>query len=103
MALVVRPFGNQAVLTIRLNMMRTSGWTTAGSLGKADGNPAAMCTEPSNDRATCSTIWLGDHLPGAGGVAHADAVASASTMSRSVASLLAASALSILVTTASSP
>ena len=51
--------------------MRNSGWTKVGMRGKAEACPAATFTDASYDRVTCSTIWLGDHLPGAHGASHA--------------------------------
>lgn len=70
-AFVVLPFGNTPRLRMRRNTMRNKGWSKAGVVGKADGCPAATFADASYDRATCSTIWLGDHLPGAHGASHA--------------------------------
>ena len=62
-------FRERAALRMRRNTMRNRGWTTRVASGM-DGCPAAA--PPSlEDRATCSTIWLGDHLPGAHGVPQA--------------------------------
>src|SRR5881396_2961651 len=60
---------------------------TAGSFGNFDGRPAAMLADSSSERATCSTIWLGDHLPGARDVVHAGPELSAASINWSVASL----------------
>ena len=48
-----------------------SGRTNPGSDGNALGSPLMFLPDSSSARATCSTIWLGDHLPGARGVVHA--------------------------------
>jgi hypothetical protein len=49
---------------------------------RPDGRPDATFTDASSDRATCSTIWLGDHFPGPGDVIHAWPVDSACAISR---------------------
>ena len=49
-----------------------------------------MLADSSSERATCSTIWLGDHFPGARGAVQAVAVRSPATINWSIASLLAA-------------
>src|SRR5687768_11026557 len=64
----------------------------AGRFGNFDTRPTAMLADSSSDRATCSTIWLGDHLPGARGAVHDGPDRSPSAINCSIASLLAASA-----------
>ena len=54
-----------------------------------------MLADSSSERATCSTIWLGDHFPGARGAVQAVAVRSPATINWSIASLLAARAVLI--------
>src|SRR6266699_2424174 len=68
---------------------------TAGSFGNFDGRPAAMFADSSSERATCSTIWLGDHFPGARGDVQVVLVRSPARINCSIASLLASSAVLI--------
>src|SRR5258705_6537634 len=96
MALLVFALGNAAVLSTRLNRRpRTMGCTTPGSFGNFEGRPAAMFADSSSERATCSTIWLGDHFPGARGEVQALLVPSPAMINCSIASLLALRAVSI--------
>src|SRR5262245_23652126 len=89
-ALLVLAFGKPSLRRTRLNRtVRTIGCASAGILGNFDGRPAAMLADSSSDRATCSTIWLGDHLPGARGVDHAGPQHSAAAINWSTACLLA--------------
>ena len=54
-----------------------------------------MLADSSSERATCSTIWLGDHFPGTRGAVQAVAVRSPAAINWSIASLLAARAVLI--------
>src|SRR5438552_4031755 len=93
MALLVLAFGNVDFFSTRLNRRpRTTGWRAAGILGNLDGRPAATLADSSSARATCSTIWLGDHLPGARGVVHDTPARSAVAINWLVAPLHAARA-----------
>src|SRR5262245_42078179 len=65
---------------------------TAGSFGNFDGRPVAILADSSSKRATCSTIWLGDHFPGACGEVQAVPVRSPVRINCSIASLLASRA-----------
>ena len=69
--------------------------TTAGSVGNFDERPAAMFADSSSERATWSTIWLGDHFPGARGAFHAGLQRSPVTIRCSIASWLASRAVLI--------
>src|SRR6266550_3872598 len=67
-ALLVFAFGKPPVFTTRLNSsVRAIGRTKKGSVTNFVEAPAIMFADSSIDRATCSTIWLGDHFPGAHG------------------------------------
>src|SRR5437762_6542189 len=54
-----------------------------------------MFADSSSERATCSTIWLGDHFPGARGDVQALFVRSPAMINCSIASLLASRAVLI--------
>src|SRR5437867_11851625 len=54
-----------------------------------------MFADSSSERATCSTIWLGDHLPGARGEVQVVPVRSPARINCSIASLLASRAVLI--------
>src|SRR6185503_5694608 len=73
-ALLVLLLMNAFFFRMRLkNNPRTTGRTKAGRLGYALGSPLMFLPDSSSVRATCSTIWLGDHLPSARGVLQAAA------------------------------
>src|SRR6266850_6568461 len=54
-----------------------------------------MFADSSSERATCSTIWLGDHFPGARGEVQVVLVRSPARINCSIASLLASRAVLI--------
>src|SRR6185503_16842927 len=79
---------------IRLkNNSLNSGRRKAGGIG-IDGAPETTFAASSKPPATCSTTWLGDHFPGARGVAHVAAdLSAAATRSRTAARLAASASL----------
>src|ERR1043166_4351531 len=91
-ALFVFAFGKAPFLNTRLkSSVRATGRRKKGSVGNFDGAPEIRLAVSSIDRATCSTIWLGDHLPVARGVVHVAAQRSAADASSFTASRLAVS------------
>src|SRR3989442_6884485 len=54
-----------------------------------------MFADSSSERATCSTVWLGDHFPGARGEVQVVLVRSPAMINCSIASLLASRAVLI--------
>jgi hypothetical protein len=93
-ALVVLPLGKTPRLRMRRNTTRSNGWRMRGMEGNADGRPAATSADASYERATCSTIWLGDHLPEAQGSSQGRPHAAALVIRASAAFLLAIKAAS---------
>src|SRR5262249_31634775 len=71
-ALFVFAFGKARFFRTRLKRnARATGRMKNGSFGNFVGVPATRFADSSSDRATCSTSWLGDHLPGARGTVQA--------------------------------
>src|SRR5688500_1590238 len=91
-ALFVLAFGKAPFFRTRLNRNpRKRGRRKNGSVGNFVGAPDTRFADSSSVRATCSTTWLGDHLPGARGAAHESPHFSAAAMRWLIASRLAAS------------
>jgi hypothetical protein len=78
--------GKAFFFTTRLRNRPTTGRTNAGNVGNFDGFPWRTFADSSRTMATCSTIWEGDHFPGARGVLHALPVPSAALASSFTAS-----------------